>query len=114
MAPDDYEDGWAGLSGSPGVDRQARVSARNQRRVEAAAPGDRVRAAISEVGERSVAGLACPKCGGTAFKAKRSRGAKLLMAPVAVTSLGVGLVGVAALRKTRVKCVTCGTEYLRG
>ena len=106
MAPDDYEDGWAGLSGSPGTDRQARVSARNQRRLETAAPGDRVRVAISEVGQRSAAGLACPKCGGTAFKAKRSKGAKLLAAPLAIV--------IAVMPKTRVKCVTCGTEYLRG
>lgn len=56
--------------------------------------------AISEVGEQSAAGLACPKCGGAQFKAKRSAAGKFaggLLAP-----------------KSRVKCVTCGTEYRRG
>lgn len=56
--------------------------------------------AISRVGVRSeVGGLACPQCGGTQFKAKRSKGAKIaagLLAP-----------------KRRVRCETCGTEYLR-
>lgn len=56
--------------------------------------------AISEVGGQTAAGLACPKCGGAQFKAKRSAAGKLaggLLAP-----------------KSRVKCVACGTEYRRG
>jgi hypothetical protein len=62
--------------------------------------GGRVNAAISQVGAAGAAGLACPRCGGTAFKAKRSAGGKVaggLLAP-----------------KTRVKCITCATEYRRG
>ena len=62
---------------------------------------------ISEVGDRGQGVLACPVCGGTSFKAKRSAGAKI----------GLGLtIGLGALLapKTRVKCETCGTEYLRG
>lgn len=55
---------------------------------------------ISKVGDRSSGVLACPKCGGTGFKAKRS-----LMGKVAL--------GVLA-PKTRVKCTTCGKEYDRG
>lgn len=62
---------------------------------------------ISEVGDRSDAGLACPKCGGTQFKAKRRGAAKLATG----ATLGVGALLVP---KTRVKCVTCGTEYVRG
>ncbi len=62
---------------------------------------------ISEVGDKSTGVLACPVCGGTTFKAKRSAGAKV----------GLGLtIGLGALLapKTRVRCETCGTEYLRG
>lgn len=65
------------------------------------------RGRLSEVGERTAAGLACPKCGGTQFKAKRSAGGKALGAPL-------GGVGAMLAPKTRVKCVTCGTEYRRG
>jgi len=61
---------------------------------------------LSRVGDRSGGGLACPKCGGNQFKAKRSRGVKVALAPVAIL--------IAAAPKTRVKCVTCGEEYLRG
>lgn len=62
---------------------------------------------ISDVGDRSSGVLTCPKCGGAQFKAKRSRGAKIALGAT---------VGVGALlaKKTRVKCETCGTEYLRG
>lgn len=95
-------DGWAGLSGRPRDAGQDKA----QRRLAAAELGDRVRADISKVGDRTPSGLACPKCGGTAFKAKRSRVAKLLLAPVPIA--------IAAAPKSRVRCVTCGTEYLRG
>jgi O-antigen ligase len=55
---------------------------------------------ISKVGVRGAAGLGCPKCGGAQFKAKRS---------------GVGKVGLGLLApKTRVRCVTCGTQFVRG
>jgi len=62
---------------------------------------------LSQVGDRSSGILACPVCGGMSFKAKRSAGAKV----------GLGLtLGLGALLapKTRVRCETCGTEYLRG
>jgi hypothetical protein len=49
----------------------------------------------------------CPRCKGTSFKAKRSKGAKVLLG----TTVGVGAL---LAPKTRVKCTTCGTEYLRG
>jgi hypothetical protein len=55
---------------------------------------------ISQVGVKSAGGLACPKCGGTNFTAKRSAGGKV----------GFGLLAA----KTRVKCVTCGAQYTRG
>jgi DNA-directed RNA polymerase subunit RPC12/RpoP len=55
---------------------------------------------ISKVGVQGQAGLACPKCGGTQFKAKRSAGGKV----------GLGLLAP----KTRVRCVTCGAQYTRG
>jgi ribosomal protein S27E len=43
---------------------------------------------------------ACPKCGGVAFRAKRSLGGKLLMGLFA--------------RKKRVQCQGCGYEMRRG
>lgn len=62
---------------------------------------------ISEVGDRSTGVLACPVCGGTQFKAKRSAEAKI--------GLGITLgFGALLAPKTRVKCETCGTEYRRG
>jgi ssDNA-binding Zn-finger/Zn-ribbon topoisomerase 1 len=62
---------------------------------------------ISEVGTQTAAGLQCPKCGGTQFKAKRSAFGKTVGAVIALP--------LAALApKTRVKCVTCGTTYHRG
>jgi hypothetical protein len=55
---------------------------------------------ISKVGVQGGAGLQCPKCGGTQFKAKRSAGGKMALGVLAP--------------KTRVRCVTCGTQYTRG
>lgn len=49
----------------------------------------------------------CPKCGSAAFKAKRSRGAKV----AGVATLGVGAL---AAPKSRVQCIGCKTEYTRG
>lgn len=62
---------------------------------------------ISDVGDRSSGVLACPKCGGTQFKAKRSAKSKALLIPT---------VGVGALLapKSKVRCETCGSEYVRG
>lgn len=55
---------------------------------------------LSSVGAKTGHGLACPKCGGTQFKAKRSMGGKVM-------------VGVFA-PKSHVRCVTCGLEFKRG
>jgi DNA-directed RNA polymerase subunit RPC12/RpoP len=55
---------------------------------------------ISKVGIKGGTGVQCPKCGGTQFKAKRSAGGKV----------GLGVLAP----KTRVRCVTCGTQYTRG
>lgn len=62
---------------------------------------------ISKAGNKTDAGLACPKCGGTSFKAKRSMTAKT----VGVVTFGVG---AALAPKSRVKCETCGKVFLRG
>lgn len=58
---------------------------------------------ISEVGEQTAAGLACPKCGGTQFKAGRKTSTKLAFG--ATSMLG---------QAHFVRCVTCGTRYRRG
>jgi hypothetical protein len=55
---------------------------------------------LSATGVRTVGGLACPRCGGTNFTAKRSAD-------------GVLLGGVFA-PKSQVKCVTCGKIFKRG
>lgn len=62
---------------------------------------------ISKAGATDEGGIACPKCGGTQFTAKRSMKAK---------TLGVATVGVGAALapKSQVKCVTCGKMYKRG
>jgi hypothetical protein len=65
---------------------------------------------ISQAGARAEGGkgqLLCPNCGGAQFKAKRSAAAKAVLIPT---------VGVGALLapKSRVKCETCGTVFLRG
>lgn len=62
---------------------------------------------LSDVGDRSSGTLACPDCGGTDFKAKRSTRAKVL---------GGAAVGVGALLapKSRVECVACGETFKRG
>ncbi len=71
--------------------------------------GGRVNARISTVGTKGeVGGLACPRCGGTHFKARRSRAARYA---------GGATLGVATLLVTKQKqvtCVTCGTRYDRG
>ena len=62
---------------------------------------------IGQVGNQGPGGLACPNCGGTSFKAKRSLPAKV----------GTGVtfgVGAAVIPKRWVKRQTCGTVYKRG
>lgn len=56
---------------------------------------------ISEAGARTATGeLACPRCGSTQFVAKRSAGGKVMAGVLAA--------------KTRVRCVACGTTFIRG
>ena len=63
---------------------------------------------ISQAGVRSGSGgLACPKCGGSQFKARRSSAAR-----AAVITTGVA--GALATKKTQVTCETCGTRFARG
>lgn len=55
---------------------------------------------LSAVGAHTETGeLACPKCGGTQFTAKRSITGKIL--------------GGVLAPKTMVRCVTCATTYRR-
>jgi hypothetical protein len=70
---------------------------------------------LSEVGSKTEAGLACPKCGSTQFKAKRSARGKLIGGTVGVATLGVlGPAAAALAPKSQVRCVACGTTYKRG
>ena len=89
-----------------------RHEASNQRQL-AKPIGGTVKAEISAVGDRSSGFLACPKCGGAQFRIKRRglvKGAAWIAAPL------TGALSLAALAapKSRVQCVTCKTEYLRG
>ena len=65
------------------------------------------RKALSAVGDRSGGSIACPRCGGTQFTAKRSNTGKA----VGFATLGVG--GLIA-PKSQVKCVACGLKFKRG
>ncbi len=62
---------------------------------------------LSKVGQQTAGGLACPNCGSTAFKAKRSAFGKTVGAMF-------GGVGVGLAPKSRVKCEACGKEFTRG
>lgn len=62
---------------------------------------------ISRAGQTEGGTLACPKCGGASFKAKRSLPAKM----GAVVSFGAGAL---VIPKRWVKCQTCGATYKRG
>jgi hypothetical protein len=55
---------------------------------------------LSAVGDRSTGVLACPECASTSFVAKRSFFGKVAFGVLAA--------------KNHVKCVACGTEFLRG
>jgi ribosomal protein S27AE len=62
---------------------------------------------LTEVADRSSGQLACPKCGGTQFHARRSNTKRLI---------GAATVGAASLLTSRsqVQCVTCGAKFKRG
>lgn len=52
-------------------------------------------------------GLHCPKCGGAAFKARRTNGQRL--------AIGVsGLLLAPLSPKRQVQCETCGAKFRRG
>ena len=62
---------------------------------------------LSAVAKRTGSGLACPRCGGTEFTAKRSNKGKI--------GLGAVFLPAALLApKTQVKCVACGMMFKRG
>lgn len=86
------------------IEAEARaVSKRNKKNAKDLRAGG----VISNVGQRTTGGLACPKCGGTQFKAKRSAKGKAIGAVA-------GVAGAMLAPKSRVRCVTCKTEYVRG
>lgn len=62
---------------------------------------------ITDAGRTEGGTLACPRCGGASFKAKRSLPSKV----VTVATVGVGALVVP---KRWVKCQTCGATYKRG
>jgi hypothetical protein len=76
---------------------------------------------LAAAGNRTDAGLACPQCGGTQFRTKRSgRWKGGLAGGVALTALTGGLAApvliasAATAKPTRVVCVTCGSVFVRG
>lgn len=62
---------------------------------------------LSKAGDRTTGILACPRCGGTTFKARRSRETKL----IGILTLGIGTL---LLPKRRVRCESCGKTFRRG
>lgn len=62
---------------------------------------------ISRAGQTAGGTLACPKCGGASFKAKRSLPSKI----ITVCTFGLATLIVP---KRWVKCQTCGATYKRG
>lgn len=59
-------------------------------------------------------GLACPRCGGTGFKARRSTGARAGIVTTTVATGGLGGLAAAGVTKQKqVTCVTCGARYAR-
>lgn len=56
---------------------------------------------LSKAGDRSSGTLACPRCGSTSFKARRSLKGKVLG-------------GFLFAPKSRVKCEACGKQFKRG
>lgn len=85
-------------------------------RTKAIANGDTKGMKISQVANRpSGGGLACPRCGGTSFKARRTGAARGGITAATLTTGGLGgLAGAAVTRQKRVQCATCGNQYGRG
>lgn len=94
------------------IDRhEANRAARNSKQLNS---GATVRRNISEVGNQTHVGLQCPRCGGMQFKARRSKAARAGVAVSTIAFPPLGAAAVAATKKKRVQCVTCGTVYDRG
>ena len=80
-------------------------------------PEDRFfyRPALSDLAARTQHGqLICPNCGGAQFTAKRSALAKTIGILLCIPLLVPGLIVLLLAPKTKVRCVTCGTEFRRG
>ncbi len=92
-------------SARPATTENADPEVKTKAKVPAAALG-MGKPKLSRVGDTSSGTLACPKCRGTQFKAKRSGLGKLATAPLPVA--------MPLVPKHHVKCVTCGTTYRRG
>lgn len=88
------------------------IGSTNRAKGQIRASDKKIKAPISQVGDRSGGTLACPKCGGTNFKAKRSGKAKIASIGAAPLTGGASLAGLA--KASQVKCVTCGTYFKRG
>lgn len=82
-------------------ERQATVNREMKRRVPT----------LSKVASREDGTLACPNCGGTQFKVKRSAKAKGGAAVLAPMGLFPAVLPLA--KASQVKCVTCGKFYKR-
>lgn len=104
------------------AERTARAEAARQARIErhraavARRKLDKGKVAISTVGKADgQPGLACPKCGGAQFKARRSTAARATIGAATVATGGIAGLGAAAVtRQKQVQCVTCGAKYMRG
>lgn len=100
--------------------RQKTIAAADRARNRQLAVQDRQlrkgKAPISSVGKaEGQAGLACPKCGGGQFKARRSTAARATIGAATVATGGLAGLGAAAVtRQKQVQCVTCGAKYMRG
>lgn len=88
---------------TPGATAKERREARHEKRL---ASGKAVGGKISDVGDTSSGVLACPRCGGTQFKARRGKIKRAALVGMAVAT--------PLTKQTQVQCVTCGARYKRG
>jgi hypothetical protein len=82
---------------------RATLAARSEARSARAAKGPQVLSRVGTRVDEDGPVLACPRCGGTQFQAHRRLSTKLMFG--AASLLG---------QAKHVRCVTCGTDYLRG
>ncbi len=100
---------WVGLQPPLTAAQKAQQAAFNQALATRFAGSKK----LSRVGVNTTGGLACPRCGGTSFTARRSTKRRAVIAAsvfVPPGPLGFG----AFLGKNQVECVTCGHKYKRG